>query len=146
MSQYTQHFWISPIPQAKLRGNYELLKYEVLCEWSGYYVNVPPKFVFNGTSVPKWLWWFIQKVEADTIKASCLHDRAYTDGREEVRSLFTELKYRWLLDQAMTYRKFVDYHLFYEPMEVDGVPTRKRTIMYLAVRLLWYPVWMKRIK
>jgi len=86
--------------------------------------------MFDGASIPKIFGMILQKVEADTIKSAALHDYGYTDGREKIYKIYLVLQAKQLVPTNMSYRSFVDYHMFYVPMEADTVKKRKRIMMY----------------
>lgn len=83
MSRFTNHFAISPSPDKwGWWVNTSSLVYGIDCEQSEATITVPAGYEFDGASVPYVFGSFIQKVEADTIVSSCLHDYMYTDRRE----------------------------------------------------------------
>lgn len=163
MSAFTSHIDIYPITSSNRWGLGSPIVWDLLYKWSGYQFTVPAGFEFDGASVPKWLWWLYQKVEADTIHGACLHDAGYTSEREQAEKLRTRMKSDGVIPKDITLREFVDFHLFYEPMRIrmlsvlgykDGdIPKSKRRkqsrrkflIMYIGVRWFWYPVRMKWI-
>lgn len=83
MSRFTKHFAISPSPNKWGRWiNDRELDYWIYSKVWGRRIIVPQGYEFDGASVPYIFWSFIQKVEADTIVPSCIHDYVYTDMRE----------------------------------------------------------------
>ena len=144
MSRYTQHVAICPIPQLKQWMVYEPLHYDLLYKGSGCTITVPAWFRFDGASVPSIFGMLIQKVEPDTIKAACIHDWIYKGGRDEVLGIYLVLKLQMRIPRSMSYRKFADYHWFYEPLLIDANKTKAK-LMYTGVRIGGWPVWNKRI-
>lgn len=83
MSRFTKHFAISPSPNNWGRWiNDRELDYWIDSKVWGRRIIVPQGYEFDGASVPYIFWSLIQKVEADTIVPSCIHDYVYTDMRE----------------------------------------------------------------
>jgi hypothetical protein len=81
MSAFTQFTSIQPLPKEKKWITTAPLTYRVGSEYSNEIITVPAWYEFDWASVPMLFWWFLQRVEPDTIAAACLHDYLYTEWR-----------------------------------------------------------------
>ena len=80
-------------------------------------ISVPKDFITDFASVPRWLWWLFPPYGLYG-KAAVIHD-----------FLYTELSKSYKITKAQADK------IFLEALEVLGVPTWKRNIIYLAVKL-----------
>ena len=126
MSSFTKLPPLNAIPP-----NYKLFEvpvdfeYHVGAEDSDDVIKIPKGFICDGASIPKIFWGIIGSPMGRYAPAAIIHDFLY---RNQPRS-----------------RKESD-EIFYEAMQVLGVPFWKRWIMYHAVRLFAWPVWNIRKK
>ena len=123
MSSFTDNVHIAPLPKENLWVTTKAFTYYIWHEWSDEFVTVPEAFIFDGTTVPKRAWRFIQKVEPRTLSASALHDWLYTEGRQ--------------------FSKWKTEGIFIEALVVSGCPEWKAWIMRCGVTLFWWWYWYK---
>lgn len=84
-------------------------------------ITVPKGFVFDGASIPRWLWSLVGSPQTGRYRdAAIIHDWLYYRGRV------------WPRDYRP--RKDAD-RVFYEAMRANGVGYERATLMYWAVRL-----------
>lgn len=97
MSSFTENIHIAPLPKLNLWITTKAFTYYVWSEDSDEAIEVPADFVFDGTTAPKWLWWFIQKVEPRTINPTCLHDYLYKEWRRYSKTKTEAIFYEALI-------------------------------------------------
>ena len=119
MSKFTRPLVVSPQPDGRRWLIWEPFTYHVGKYPSKEIIQVPKKFDTDFASVPKPLWWFISPYGKQG-KAAVIHDYGYYIGYVS--------------------QKRVD-EIFLEAMEVLGVSTWKRLLMFWAVRLTGRASW-----
>lgn len=60
----------------------------------GVWYCVPAGYVFNGSSIPWWLWWMFPPSYAPAWEASCLHDFFYSHLWKRVSKTFADAAFR----------------------------------------------------
>lgn len=63
----------------------------------GTWFCVPEGYVFNGSSIPWWLWWLFPPTYDPAWEASCLHDWFYSHLWEEVSKAFADQSFRAIM-------------------------------------------------
>lgn len=81
MSSFTNHTAITPSTQWWLWENWEAYSYYTDLFGERITITVPKGYIFDGASVPRFLGFIIQKVEADTLPISGVHDYIFTNER-----------------------------------------------------------------
>jgi len=64
-------------------------------------IKIPKGFIWDGASIPKWLWWLFPKVKLNSI-VFCIHDFLYIDKKNQLE------KFKFHIFEA---RKFADDEL-----------------------------------
>jgi hypothetical protein len=67
----------------------------------GSVINIPKGFIWDGASIPKWLWWLFPKIQLSSI-VFCIHDFLYSDKKTQL------FKHEFHIFEA---RKFADDEL-----------------------------------
>ena len=119
MSQFTKALVVTPLADGRTWVLLDEFSYDVGREGSGDTVHVPPKFMTDFASVPRLLWWVFPQW-GKYGNAAVIHDWGY-----------------WSKERT---RKETD-RIFLEGMEVLGVGSVKRQLMYYAVRLFGWLAW-----
>ena len=124
---------------------YELVQ-RYTYEWKLYdkplqYLKVPEGFIYDGASVPRWLW-SISGIRPDGLNraASLLHDYLYS--RKGILPKMSHMKYtdKWVPADHVWDRKEAD-RLFCRLLREAGVSKVKRLIAYGAVRIFGGSSW-----
>lgn len=66
----------------------------------GTWLCVPAGYIFNGSSIPWWLWWLFPPTYGPAWEASCLHDYFYSHLYGRVSKVFADAAFR----SVMLYR------------------------------------------
>lgn len=86
----------SEIPTPWLSGR--ATRWIVLEDWlvciDGVQYCVPAGYIFNGSSIPWWLWWLFPPSYAPAWEASCLHDWFYSHFHHRVSKTFADAAFR----------------------------------------------------
>ena len=83
-------------------------------------VRIPAGFRYDGASVPRWAWYLIPRTDARIWRAATVHD--------------------WLYARQIIERAVADGH-FLAIMKQDKMPSLKRWLAYLAVRMFGGRAW-----
>ena len=130
---------------------------EVWYIWSGEFFMWPPIFKFDGISSPRFLWWYIPKLEINTILAWTFHDWGY-----RIKGRYREFVLNnWLVIEPILIREGIDIKLFksklrdYSRAEIDFMfgqmliakknSLKKSNIMYKWVHIFWSHYWNQPI-
>ena len=73
-------------------------KWMVVRDWwvciDGVWFLVPAGYIFNGSSIPWWLWWLFPPSFAPAWEASALHDWFYSHLYQQVTKTFADAAFR----------------------------------------------------
>lgn len=98
-------------------------------------INIQKGFVFDLSSVPRFLWWLIAPFEL-SISAPLIHDFLYQASHDSDGGVAPPYAYT---------RREVD-RLFRRLMEEEGVPAWRKDLGYVAVRMFGGLAWRTRGK
>jgi len=79
-------------------------------------IKIPAGYIFNGSSVPRFLWWLYPPSYSPAWEASCIHDYCYSHHYPHITKLEAD-------------------RLLYRMMKEAGASWISRQIFYRAVRL-----------
>ena len=108
-------------------------------------VTIPKGFVYDGASVPQWLWSITGLRPDGLIRAAALvHDFFYRYGGKPPKGTIAKNYHnRWYQVPFRCTRKAAD-HFFFQIMEDFSMPWLKRTLAYRAVRLCGWYYWREK--
>ncbi|MGE6778271.1 DUF1353 domain-containing protein [Vreelandella titanicae] len=76
-------------------------KWMVFEDWwvciNGVWFCVPAGYIFNGSSIPWWLWWLFPPSYAPAWEASALHDLFYSHLYKQVSKTFADAAFRGVM-------------------------------------------------
>ena len=76
-------------------------RWQVAVDWwvriDGVWYCVPAGYVFNGASIPWWLWWLFPPTYLPAWEASALHDLFYSHLYEQVSKRFADAAFKAIM-------------------------------------------------
>lgn len=118
IGKHEAHWWLS-----NKRTGWELTApFEVIID--GRRIIVPTGYVFDGSSVPRALWWLYPPGFLPAWRGSCVHDRLYSHGYREFDKPFA--------DKAL--KAF---------MQLDGASRLEQRLFYFATSKFGKGGWSK---
>ena len=114
------------VPVATKVGRFRRTTAAVIVIWCGHIIWIPAGFLFDGASVPFFLWWWVHPWDWWVILAACVHDYTYRYRmftRKECDHIFRLLlihkarqsRWRWL-----AYRRMVKARIMWKAVRAFG--------------------------
>lgn len=121
MSAFTGPLTITQLDDWKLWRLEQMLRYEIGFLGSGDMIDVPPGFITDGASVPRWFWWLLPTWGSYS-RAAAVHDLII--GHVEDGDPLPNAPDRLTCDR-----------IFWEACGVCGTPMLLRLLLYAGVRI-----------
>ena len=91
---------------------FEMFEFHVGRENSGFLIRCLKDFVFDGTSMPKYLQWLISPSDPNLLQCAAIHDQGFQDGfmirivrGQEYREIVSKYQINLVMAEAMEVRK-----------------------------------------